>query len=276
MSTNGKAATAPDLARLLEERYPANEYALLPQVRNGTGFSKAPRTADAMAIGLWPSRGLYVHGFEIKVTRADWIRELRAPEKAEDIARYCDFWWLVVPDIKIAPIDEVPASWGILAPDSKGKLRATRNAEKLEAQPLDRLFVAAILRKAANTTTPRAAFQKEYQRGYNEGRAAGHKDGERSAGYSAKELEELREAVKAFEDASGVRINQWSDPNLGAVVKLVLDARRGQRRDVVAALDRAQEWARKLEDALEEIARADETSDVLGRETTPRGTGVSE
>jgi hypothetical protein len=46
-------------------------------------------------MGLWPSRGLKLMGFEIKAGRGDWLGELRNPRKAESIARFCDQWWVV-------------------------------------------------------------------------------------------------------------------------------------------------------------------------------------
>lgn len=43
-------------------------YAMLTQVRNGTGMSRNARTADAMFMSLWPSRGIYLAGIEVKVS----------------------------------------------------------------------------------------------------------------------------------------------------------------------------------------------------------------
>lgn len=74
---------------LLRRRYPAPAWAFLEEVRNQTGYARTIRTADALAMSLYPSRGLHLHGFEVKVSRADWFRELNDPKKAEEIAAYC-------------------------------------------------------------------------------------------------------------------------------------------------------------------------------------------
>ncbi len=58
--------TADDLWKALPRRYPQTEYALFSQVRNATGFASRIRTADAIALSLWPSRGLALYGFEFK------------------------------------------------------------------------------------------------------------------------------------------------------------------------------------------------------------------
>jgi hypothetical protein len=54
-----------ELFQALRPLYPAREYALLPQVANGTGAG-SKRHCDALALSLWPSRGLYLTGFEMK------------------------------------------------------------------------------------------------------------------------------------------------------------------------------------------------------------------
>lgn len=72
------------------------EWACFAEVRNATG-ANAKRSADAVALNLWPSRGLTVRGFEIKVSKADLRNEIAQPDKAEAIATYCDEWWIVTP-----------------------------------------------------------------------------------------------------------------------------------------------------------------------------------
>jgi hypothetical protein len=63
----------------LKLQYEEREWVLLPQVRAGTG-GYVQRTADAIAINCWRSRGMVLHGFEFKSRRSDWLRELKAPE----------------------------------------------------------------------------------------------------------------------------------------------------------------------------------------------------
>ena len=79
--------TASAIINALAAKFKAPEYAFLTEVRNSVGFSSKVRTADAMAMSLWPSRGLYMTGFEVKVSRADWKKELEQPEKAEELAQ---------------------------------------------------------------------------------------------------------------------------------------------------------------------------------------------
>jgi hypothetical protein len=47
-----------------------------------SGWSRESR-ADAIARHLWPSQGLELIGFELKVSRSDWLREIKDPYKCE-------------------------------------------------------------------------------------------------------------------------------------------------------------------------------------------------
>lgn len=138
--------TSAHIRVALRERYPATSHALMFEVGNSTG-SATSRHADAVAMGLWPSRGLEVEGVEIKVSRGDWKRELADHAKADAIQRFCDRWWIAAPKGLIQPA-ELPTTWGLLEFDGES-IRQRVAAPKLEAQPITRAFIAAMLRRAA-------------------------------------------------------------------------------------------------------------------------------
>lgn len=81
-------------------------------VRSDAGFD-ARRSCDFMAWDNWASSGLEVVGHEVKVSRADWLREVKHPEKAMEFMRFCDRWFLVAPP-GIAKESELPAGWGLI------------------------------------------------------------------------------------------------------------------------------------------------------------------
>lgn len=138
---------------MLAARFPSPEWAYFEQVRNGTGYSRrVTRTADALAFSLYPSRGLELHGFEVKVSRGDWLRERKDPEKAEEIAKYCNEWWLVTSTDVVFDVSEIPPAWGWLDMPKLGKQLLVRKKPKWRtAKPLDLPMVASILRKASET-----------------------------------------------------------------------------------------------------------------------------
>lgn len=139
-----------DIKAVLRTSFPPPEYTVLFEVADGTGASSR-RWADAVAMSLWPSRGLTLEGFEIKISRQDWLREKANPEKAERIARYCDFWSVVTPP-GLLNADEIPHNWGLaeVTFDAKGigRFKRIRSPAKLDPIPVDRKFLAGLLRNA--------------------------------------------------------------------------------------------------------------------------------
>lgn len=138
---------------LLNKRFSAPQYALFYEVRNATGYGIGgpTRYADALAMSLWPSRGLDLYGIEVKQDRRDWLRELDNPAKAEAIAQFCEYWYIAVPNDEIVKLDELPKTWGLLV--AKGsKLVEARKPGKRKVKPWTRAFIASLLRNSHETS----------------------------------------------------------------------------------------------------------------------------
>lgn len=142
--------TAADIRAALRRRYAAPAWALLFEIGDETGAGKR-RAADAVAMSLWPSRGLAIEGIEIKVSRSDWLRELKAPAKAESIAHRCNAWWIATAPGVIR--GDLPPGWGHMELNQRGELATVVQAPTTATyDPVDRRFLAAILRGAAKAT----------------------------------------------------------------------------------------------------------------------------
>jgi hypothetical protein len=216
---NIKTYTAGDIEKLLRNRYSPPEYAFLPQVRNQTGYSRQIRTADALVMSLYPSRGLYLSGFEIKVNRGDFVNEIKYPDKAEDIAKYCDFWWIAAPK-EIVKIEELPINWGLIIPFGQTMKIIKPAIINPEITKIDRVFFAGILRKVQETITPEAELRKAKK----EGEEIGSAREKTYCKYQLEELTDLKKCIKEFEDSSGLYFNKWSGTKeLGYAVKLVMN-----------------------------------------------------
>lgn len=136
---------AADLKAAIGARYAAPAYQTCFEVGNATGA--AGRTyADAVAMGLWPSNGHEIIGFEVKVSRSDWLAEKKASMKAQPVMQFCNRWFLVVPR-GLVKADEVPETWGLMTFDD-GKLREARKAPRLSPVPASAGFIAAMVRRA--------------------------------------------------------------------------------------------------------------------------------
>ena len=175
---NGFAKTDA-VCQLILKKYAPPEWATLFEVANATG-SAARRYADVVAMNLWPSRGLEVLGFEVKVSRQDWKRELADPSKSSAIQKYCDYWWVVAGHKTVVQPQELPANWGLLVA-AGGKLLCVKEAPKLTAAPLDRGFVAAVLRRSFEKLKDCSQNPEAFQKGLEAGRT--------STEYLVKQLE---------------------------------------------------------------------------------------
>lgn len=225
-----KPIAEADMIALLRGRYGAvsgngRDYAFVAKVRDAAGHG-ATRTCDALAMSLWPSRGLELHGHEIKCSRSDWLRELKDPSKAEAFAKYCHRWWLVVSDAKIVKDGELPAPWGLMVRGGGGlrvKVQAPFRTESGDRLP--RSFIAPLLRAAVET----GATREEVAKARADGLAMGEARRTPAAAMDARALKDLRARVAAFEKAAGFQMECFSGwqgylpETVGAAVKAVLD-----------------------------------------------------
>jgi hypothetical protein len=242
---------------LIRKRHEGPGWQVFTELWNGTG-GRAKRRADAVAMGLWPSRGYEIHGYECKASRGDVRRELVEPSKADEVGKYCDYWWLVVEDPKMTDGLMLPLSWGLLAPRNR-VLRIVTQAKKRPAEPIDRAFAAAMLRSVNGHWVPQAEHQKvleERNQAINDAvqreRASGNDQAKR-------ELEALRATVRTFEQASGIEIQHgWQNKEVGEAVRVLVDAQSMFQRlkHRIGALRNAAELETQNAKQCREAARA--------------------
>ena len=139
-------------------------YICAEHVRDRAGFFDrgAGRTADFIAVDTWQSsmrnERLAIHGIEVKVTRSDWLREIKDPAKAKEGLRYATHRWLAISDPSIARPEELPPGWGLLCPSGDRGLVAKVQASGLSAtERAGPSSLAALLRAIAKTSAERTA-----------------------------------------------------------------------------------------------------------------------
>ena len=228
----------------LAQRYAPPAWAFFPGLRNGAGFD-AGRTADAVAMGVWPSRGLEIHGFEVKVSRGDLRRELADAAKADEVARYCDRWWLVVGDPKVLDVDEpIPATWGIMVPKGDG-LRIHREApllpENMAVTKAGMRSFLAVIMKTMWGSTDTAKDRAAYAQGVNDGRAAARDEAnKRHADHDKRTAEAVGRQnaawIKFCHAAGGVQLSDFNAEDMGLALKAGLALRRPVERLRAASL----------------------------------------
>jgi hypothetical protein len=252
MAKSGGALKAKEVIARLRAMN-GQSFAILTEVNDvpgGTG-----RWADAVGMCLWQSRGIELHGYEVKVSRGDWLRELKNPEKADAVCKYCDRWWIVCGLSGIVKQDELPETWGLMEPHGT-TLRTVVKAPKLDPIAIDRKFLASIFRRAAEQSadvgTIKAASDESYKRGYRDGEM---RQAERQ---SRNEDILLRKSVDEFEKASGVKIGSYAGRHYGEAFAAVL---RGEHRRDAEGLKRIQEFCH---DTIKEIDKIKANPAIVG------------
>lgn len=101
--------------------------------------------ADAIHVGLWPSRGYTVDVHELKTSRADFRRELDSPAKADAWWAHSSTFWIVAPDVTIAPPELLPPGWGLMVPGRSRRFRVVVKAEHRDLKPTTALLAALLI-----------------------------------------------------------------------------------------------------------------------------------
>ena len=140
---------AIDLEALTVARYPAPEWITFVELRAGTGWAKgAAQRFDVVALNSWPSKRGHRAAFEVKRSRADFMRELDKPEKRAQAERFfSESWFVCAPGV--CDVSEVPDGWGLLVATKAGdKLRRVRAARQHAPEDLPYPMMLSILRRA--------------------------------------------------------------------------------------------------------------------------------
>jgi len=226
------------------------------EVGNDTG-ARVSRHADAVSIGIWPSTGHQVHGFEVKISRTDFLNEMKDPAKSQAIFRYCHRWSLATPP-GLVKVDELPPNWGLVTWDG-GTLRTVKQAPLLTPEPLSPGFVAALVRRAgeADAALIGAAVEKA-KKEWREQAAKLH-DQElkrRRQGNSAEAQRALSIVEKLQADLGTDYIHAFEVPEIVAALKIVRKMRlAGRGWDTIERLsDELMDVRKKTFEIVERIA----------------------
>jgi hypothetical protein len=251
--------TAADIRRAMLARWQSQEWAIMWEVTPATGAVARQRYADAVMMSLWPSRGLELHGVEIKVSRSDWKREAADPTKAERVGAYCDRWWVHVAPKVIHDLSEVPPAWGVREFDGKA-WRTLREAEKTDAKALDRGFLASLLRRADGDR--RSEIQAAADAIIRDQREAINKRIEQEVQHRLGHVERVRDTLQRrmdeFEAATGLTLDAYrgisSAKEVGRIVRWVLKTGVAQRYGGIASfIERGQKLLADLQEASREL-----------------------
>lgn len=198
-------------------------------IREISLVSNLGRRADAIALQTYESRGVHLHGFEVKVSRADWRRELADAAKADELVAVCRYFSIVAA-AGIVDVADLPEGWGLFEVRGLDRrlFRVRAAAERPETRVLSLDSLARILRRSIDgiRAPGNEARQAERDAAYKAGLKAGQAQG--GDAWDRTRYEDLVKVVRAFEAASGIDLNDWLNERradrLGKAARMVLEA----------------------------------------------------
>lgn len=242
---------------LIIKRFPSSEYALLAEVRDKAGHY-ASRAADGIAMNLWPSRGLHVSGIEVKSYRGDWLSELKKPAKAENIYKFCDYWWLIAAAEDVVKPEEVPKTWGFMEVKN-GKLKTIIEAPKLTPEPMDKHFVAALLKRSTKGMIPATSIESSIEEAVKSRVSQQKSYYEQQSKNLTEELKRVRKEINDFENLSGVPITGWNKKKIAETVNFVLN---GGVENLCEKLISLQNQADKISQHIADVLKETEPQEI--------------
>jgi hypothetical protein len=254
-----KVLSSSEVMSRLKHRHDGEGWGFLQEVRNSTGYSGVTRTADALAMSLWPSKGLHLHGFEVKVSRGDLMNDLKNPAKHQEIARHCHYWWLVVGDSKIIKDGELPEGWGLMVPRGEG-LMVKVHAPLREVNSIPFPFLAAIFRKIHRAGSSDEYIAKIRHAAIEEGRKQGASHGRCQIEQLTEEKDRLKKVIAEFQEKSGIKLDRWNYGFVGETVNLLANNGFRQFGSQIKALE---DHAEKVQKMCEEMRSVSSINEIL-------------
>lgn len=243
--------TANMIIQRLKDRYPLGDGWITMAEVTPPGCR---RRFDLIAIMGWQSRGHEVMGFEVKVSRSDWLAELKQPAKAEPLASLCSRWWIAAPPGVVVK-DEMPAGWGLLTIHPE-MIRADKQATLRQVAPWsDGIWRCMLLRCATRERHQQSDIDKARDEARREAYAMADEQHKKTVEGWMKTIKDQREIMDKAQAATGVHISQWTDwPELGEAMQVIRGARAGHHHHQIERMRRDAESLRAAADAMDKAA----------------------
>lgn len=159
-ASSAATPTARDILVALNQRHARRPYqrqenwAIFPEFRCGTGYARKPQSNDVesridlLAVSLWPSTGEGVIAYEVKVSRSDFLSEIKKPSKRRPAMRYSNQFFFAAPAGLVKPT-EIPYDCGLIEVSPAGACRVVVPAPWRDDFHPTYTFVASVCRRVA-------------------------------------------------------------------------------------------------------------------------------
>lgn len=113
------------------------QYVVIEEVCCTTGFYNynTPRRIDVVILDCFESNYFAIEGIEIKISKADLMRELNDPEKHEVFFNDIDFYTIAAPkDLLKENKALIPEKWGLLGINDEGVAKYIRKPQAIDKE----------------------------------------------------------------------------------------------------------------------------------------------
>lgn len=221
---------------------------------------KTTRRFDALALSVFQSHRTQVHGFEVKVSRSDWLAELNNPAKSGELQRWCTHYWLVCPR-GVAEPEEVPPGWGMMAAaetDGACSLRQVKRPTVAAINPSTwdiAWWRCMLLRLADRQRATPAEIAKAEAQAFARGRDSAEACGASEVAGLRADNKRMHDIIDQARSATGVDLHAWTSwPDLGRAMQIVQKCRMSHlATEAERAAGRFSEIAERLHDCAQNI-----------------------
>lgn len=149
--------TAKEVIMALKKRHKdRNEWGFFEELRCGTGYSNykignhvinPEQRFDAFAINLYPSNKHLRIAYEVKVSRSDFLHEIKNPEKRKSALIFSNEFYFVVPT-GLVKKEEIPNECGLIYVSENLGTRTVKQAPFRNSSEPSWNFLATIARRS--------------------------------------------------------------------------------------------------------------------------------
>ncbi|MEE8111153.1 MAG: hypothetical protein V3T54_00315 [Acidobacteriota bacterium] len=155
--------TSDDIMDRIEGWHDGRQWSCIRELRVGTGFSgDSMQRIDLWIMNNWPSRGFERIAYEVKVSRGDFLREIKKPWKRKAAMRLSNMFFFAAP-LGLLKAREIPEGCGLLEIPMMGRGKVTVPAKFREDQVPEWVFVSTLARRASEAEQDLRAERLESQ-----------------------------------------------------------------------------------------------------------------
>lgn len=148
--------TSKDIIQALKLKYKNvgrnHQWAIFEELRVGTGYKSKKKglnpeqRIDVWIMNLWPSHNHLKMVFEIKVSRGDFLNEIKKPSKRKQAVGLSNQFYFIVPK-GMLKVEEIPADCGLMEVNKELKIRIIKEAPTSDCALPSWNFFASIARR---------------------------------------------------------------------------------------------------------------------------------